>query len=184
MRIELATLAAGMIVPATAAHAQALPATKEAPAPIVVSKSVQLLTGDTWRDGDRLYRLYGVQACLRGTAATDGNGKKDDCGDLSLAHLAALFSTTTVTCQPIGYAIDKATFVVCAADLDGNTIDVGTALISTGYAFAAMNTKGEAVSTNYLVAEINAKMEHDGLWATSFQHPVQLLLKQAQERKK
>jgi endonuclease YncB( thermonuclease family) len=73
---------------------------------------------------------------------------------------------------------------VCAADLDGNTIDVGTALISTGYAFAAMNTKGEAISTNYLIAEINAKMEHNGLWATTFQHPVQLLLKQAQERKK
>jgi endonuclease YncB( thermonuclease family) len=88
-----------------------------------------------------------------------------------------------VTCQPIGYAIDKATFVVCAADLDGNTIDVGTALISTGYAFAAMNTKGQAVSTNYLVAEINAKMDHDGLWAMRFRHPVQLLLKQAQERK-
>ena len=47
-----------------------------------------------------------------------------------------------------------------------------------------MNTKGEAVSANYLVAEINAKMEQDGLWAMRFQHPVQMLLKQAQERKR
>jgi len=180
-RIELAAFAAISFVPA--AVAQDNPVTNEAPAPVVVSKSVKLVTGDTWRDGNELYRLYGVQSCLRGTTATDGKGKKVDCGNLSLAHLAALFSTATVTCQPIGYAIDKATFVVCAADLDGNTIDVGTALISTGYAFAAMNTKGEAVSTNYLVAEINAKMEHDGLWATTFQHPVQLLLKQAEERK-
>lgn len=184
MRIKLAILVAVMIGPTAVAHAQTDPVAKDAPAPIAVSKSVQLLTGDTWRDENTLYRLYGVQACLRGTAATDGNGKKDDCGNLSLARLAALFSTATVTCQPIGYAIDKATFVVCAADLDGNTIDVGTALISTGYAFAAMNRKGEAVSTNYLIAEINAKMEHDGLWATTFQHPVQLLLKQAQEREK
>jgi endonuclease YncB( thermonuclease family) len=180
-RTELAAFVAISLVPAAAA--QDNPVANEAPAPIVVSKSVQLLTGDTWRDGNRLYRLYGVQSCIRGTAATGGNGRKVDCGNLSLAHLAALFSTATVTCQPIGYAIDKATFVVCAADLDGNTIDVGTALISTGYAFAAMNTKGQAVSANYLVAEINAKMEHDGLWAMSFQHPVQLLLKQAQERK-
>jgi endonuclease YncB( thermonuclease family) len=180
-RTELAAFVAISLVPAAAA--QDKPVANEAPAPIVVSKSVQLLTGDTWRDGNRLYRLYGVQSCIRGTAATGGNGRKVDCGNLSLAHLAALFSTATVTCQPIGYAIDKATFVVCAADLDGNTIDLGTALISTGYAFAAMNTKGQAVSANYLVAEINAKMEHDGLWAMSFQHPVQLLLKQAQERK-
>jgi endonuclease YncB( thermonuclease family) len=180
-RIELAAFAAIAIVPAAAAQDNTT--AKEVPAPIVVSKGVQLLTGDTWRDGNKLFRLYGVQSCIRGTAATDGNGKKVDCGNLSLAHLAALFSTATVTCQPIGYAIDKATFVVCAADLDGDTIDVGTALISTGYAFAAMNTKGEAVSTNYLVAEINAKMEHDGLWATTFQHPVQLLLKQSEGRK-
>ena len=181
-RIELAAFAVISFGPTAAA--QDNPAVNEAPAPIVVSKGVQLLTGDTWREGNTLYRLYGVQSCLRGTAATDGKGKKIDCGDLSLAHLAALFSTATVTCQPIGYAIDTATFVVCAADLDGNTIDVGTALISTGYAFAAMNTKGEAVSTNYLVAEINAKMDHDGLWAMRFQHPVQMLLKQAQERKR
>ena len=180
-RIELAAFAAIAIVPAAAAQDNIT--AKEAPAPIVVSKSVQLLTGDTWRDGNQLYRLYGVQSCIRGTAATDGNGKRVDCGNLSLAHLAALFSTATVTCQPLGYAIDKATFVVCAADLNSNTIDVGMALISTGYAFAAMNTKGEAVRTNYLVAEINAKMKRDGLWAMRFQHPVQLLLKQAQERK-
>jgi endonuclease YncB( thermonuclease family) len=184
MRIRLVILAAAMIGPTAVAHGQTAPAAKEAPAPIAVSKGVQLLTGDTWRDGNTLYRLYGVQACLRGTVATDGNGKKDDCGNVSLAHFAALLSSATVTCQPIGYAIDKATFVVCAADLGGNTIDVGTALISTGYAFAAMNTKGEAISTNYLIAEVNAKMERDGLWATTFQHPVQLLLKQAQERKK
>lgn len=181
-RIELAAFAAIAIVPAAAA--QDIVAAKGAPAPIVVSKDVQLLTGDTWRDARKLYRLYGVQSCIRGTDATDDSGKKVDCGNLSLAHLAALLSSAAVTCQPIGYAIDKATFVVCAADLGGNTIDVGMALISTGYAFAAMNTKGEAVSANYLVAEINAKMEHDGLWAMRFQHPVQLLLKQAQERKK
>lgn len=180
-RIKLAALAAIAVIPAAAAQENT--AASNAPPPIVMSKSAQLLTGDTWRDGNKLYRLYGVQSCLRGTAAIDSNGHKVDCGNLSLAHLAALFSTATVTCQPIGYAIDKATFVVCAADLDGSTIDVGTALISTGYAFAAMNMKGEAVNTNYLVAEINAKMEHDGLWAMRFQHPVQLLLKQAQERK-
>jgi endonuclease YncB( thermonuclease family) len=181
-RIELAAFAAIVVV--LTATAQDSTAANNAPAPIVVSKSVQLLTGDTWRDRNRLYRLYGVQSCLRGTTAADGKGRKVDCGNLSLAHLAALFSTATVTCQPIGYAVDKATFVVCAADLDGNTIDVGTALISTGFAFAAMNTKGEAVSTNYLVAEINAKMEHDGLWAMRFQHPVQMPLKQVQERKR
>lgn len=171
----------------TLASAHAVSAEGDAPAsataaPFLVSKSVQLLTGDTWRDRGKLYRLYGVQSCLRGTIALDANGKELDCGNLSLAHLAALFSTTAVTCQPIAMALDKATFVVCGAKLDGNTIDVGTALIAAGYAFAATDAKGNAVSGNYLVAELNAKMKADGLWATKFQHPIRLLLKRPKEQ--
>ncbi|MER8473648.1 thermonuclease family protein [Mesorhizobium sp. M1328] len=152
------------------------------PRPFAVSKSAQLLTGDTWRDGDDLFRLYGVQSCIRGTSAEEPNGNKIDCGNTSLAHLAALFDSAAVTCQPVGYALDKAVFVVCGAQLNGETIDVGTALIATGYAFAATTAKGKAVNENYLVAEINAKMKRAGLWATTFQHPVQLLLSQGLER--
>lgn len=169
----------------TCAHAVgaegAAPANATA-APFRVSKSVELLTGDTWRDRGKLYRLYGVQSCLRGTIALDANGKELDCGNVSLAHLAALFSTAAVTCQPIALALDNATFVVCGAKLGGNTIDLGTALIAAGYAFAATDAKGNAVSANYLVAELNAKMKADGLWATKFQHPIELLLKGAGER--
>lgn len=162
------------------ARAQDVP-DSAAPIPLVVSKSAQLLTGDTWRDGDHIFRLYGVQSCLRGTSAEEPNGNKVDCGNTSLAHLAALFDSAAVTCQPIGYALDKAVFVVCGAQLNGETIDVGTALIATGYAFAATTTKGKAVNENYLVAEINAKMKRTGLWSTTFQHPVQLLLNKRSE---
>ncbi|OWK20055.1 hypothetical protein AJ88_35750 [Mesorhizobium amorphae CCBAU 01583] len=69
---------------------------------------------NTWRAGDHLFRLYGVQSCLRGTSAEEPNGNKIDCGNISLAHLAALFDSAAVTCQPIGYALDKAVFS-CAA---------------------------------------------------------------------
>ncbi|QPC95585.1 thermonuclease family protein [Mesorhizobium sp. INR15] len=165
------------------ASAQAQDATDSpVPTPFAVSKSAQLLTGDTWRDGDHLFRLYGVQACLRGTSAEEPNGNKIDCGNTSLAHLAALFDSAAVTCQPIGYALDRAVFVVCGAQLNGETIDVGTALIATGYAFAATTANGKAVNENYLVAEITAKMKRIGLWDTTFQHPVQLLLHQGSGR--
>lgn len=164
------------------AHAQDA-SESAAPTPFAVSKSAQLLTGDTWREGDRLFRLYGVQSCLRDTSAEEPNGNKTDCGNISLAHLGALFESAAVTCQPIGYALDKAAFVVCGAQLYGETIDVGTALIATGYAFAATTANGKAVNENYLVAEINAKMKRAGLWGKTFQHPVQLLLGQGLERK-
>ncbi|MER9643636.1 MULTISPECIES: thermonuclease family protein [unclassified Mesorhizobium] len=176
-RASLAVLAAFRLC----ASAQAQDASESA-VPLAVSKSAQLLTGDTWRDGDHLFRLYGVQSCLRGTSAEEPNGNKIDCGNTSLAHLAALFDSAAVTCQPIGHALDKAVFVVCGAQLNGETIDVGTALIATGYAFAATTAKGKAVNENYLVAEINAKMKRAGLWGTTFQHPVQMLLNKRSER--
>ncbi|TPJ36067.1 thermonuclease family protein [Mesorhizobium sp. B2-6-5] len=179
-RASFAVLAAFSVCGWAQVHAQ--DATDAAPpTPFAVSKSAQLLTGDTWRDGDRTFRLYGVQSCLRGTSAEESNGNKVDCGNASLAHLAALFDSAAVTCQPIGYALDKAVFVVCGAQLNGETIDVGTALIATGYAFAATTAKGKAVNENYLVAEINAKMKRTGLWRTMFQHPVQLLLNKRSE---
>jgi endonuclease YncB( thermonuclease family) len=172
----------GILVVAAPVDAQDVSASS-APIAFTVSKSIQLLTGDTWRDGESLFRLYGVQSCLRGTIAEEPDGRKVDCGSASLAHLAALIDSVDVTCQPIGHALDKAIFVVCGAQMDGETIDVGTALISTGYAFAATTAKGDAVNRSYLVAEINAKLKRTGLWGTTFQHPVQLLLKQASEAK-
>ena len=48
------------------------------------------LTGDSWSAAGMTYRLYGVQACLRGTSFTNAHGLKRDCGEASLAMLAAL----------------------------------------------------------------------------------------------
>lgn len=143
-----------------------------------VGKAVEYETGDSWKEQGKRYRLYGVQSCLRGTPTVDSKGKSTDCGNVSLARLAAIFSSAQVSCQPIATARDNATFVVCGADMNGTTIDIGTALISTGYAFAATDTKGTAINTNYLIAELDAKMKQEGLWATKFDHPVQFLLKQ------
>ncbi|NTE37652.1 thermonuclease family protein [Agrobacterium tumefaciens] len=151
--------------------------------PITVSKNAELQTGDTWKDGDKTYRLYGVQSCLRGTSAIGHDDERIDCGSASLAQLMAVMSSSRVTCQPIGFALDRAIFVICGAEIGGNTLDLGTALISTGYAFAAADMTGKAVNANYLVAEINAKVEREGLWAMTFQHPVSLLLREAASTK-
>ena len=138
--------------------------------------SVEFETGDTWIYGGQKYRLYGVQSCLRGTVFIASDGNRSDCGARSMAPLAALFTTETVSCQPIGRARDGAQFVVCAATVGGTMVDVGTALISSGVAFAATLPSGEAISPAYLVAEITAKTNRDGLWAGAFPHPVRLLL--------
>ncbi|CAN7708883.1 thermonuclease family protein [Rhizobium sp. LjRoot98] len=132
-------------------------------------------TGDAWSHEGRKYRLFGVQSCIRGTNFRAPEGPDADCGLRSLASLAALFTTGTVGCQPVGTAKDAATFVVCAANIDDATVDVGTALISSGAAFAATLSSGAPVSAAYAVAELAAKDSRRGLWEGSFEHPADVL---------
>jgi endonuclease YncB( thermonuclease family) len=177
----LAIRASNILLTVTAIAATLLPAHGQKVAPsFAVPNNIALQTGDTWELNGQVYRLYGVQSCIRGSIAMDDAGNKHDCGSLSLAQLGGLFQTATVTCQPIGRARDDAIFTVCAAEIDGSTIDVGTAMISSGFAFAATYPDGNAVNMSYVVAELTAKGAGEGLWAYKFPHPVQALLQTSQ----
>jgi endonuclease YncB( thermonuclease family) len=142
--------------------------------------AVQFETGDTWVHDGAKFRLFGVQACLRDTRYRLPGGEDGDCGLRSIGALAALFFTNTIACQSIGAAKDGATFVVCAAEIGGATVDVGTALISSGFAFAAVQPTGAAVLPAYAVAEAVAKEDRSGLWAGQFVHPSAFLLRRQQ----
>jgi endonuclease YncB( thermonuclease family) len=149
-----------------------------------VPANIQIQTGDTWSQDGRKYRLYGVQSCLRGTKFIAAS-ETADCGLMSVAQFAALVQTALVSCQPVGLAKDGAEFAVCGARFgngSGETkiVDLGTALISSGYAFAAIDQKGSAVNANYLIAELVAKNKRSGLWAGEFHHPVQMLVNGSQ----
>jgi endonuclease YncB( thermonuclease family) len=145
-----------------------------------VPANIEIETGDTWSQDGRKYRLYGVQSCLRGTNFVRPT-ETADCGLVSLAQFAALVQTAPVSCQPVGLAKDGAEFAICGARFgngSGETkiVDLGTALISSGYAFAAIDQKGTAVNANYLIAELVAKKNRSGFWAGEFRHPVQMLV--------
>ncbi len=57
-------------------------------------------TGDSWIAGGQRFRLYGVQACLRGTAFTNASGQRRDCGEASLAMLISLNRDFRPLCAP------------------------------------------------------------------------------------
>jgi endonuclease YncB( thermonuclease family) len=177
----LAIRASDILLTATTIAATLPPAYgQQVASSFAVPKNITLQTGDTWESDGQVYRLYGVQSCIRGSIAIDAAGNKRDCGSLSLAQLGGLFQTAAVTCQPIGRARDDAIFAVCAAEIEGSTIDVGTAMISSGFAFAATYPDGNAVNMGYVVAELTAKSAREGLWAYKFPHPVQALLQTSQ----
>jgi endonuclease YncB( thermonuclease family) len=136
-----------------------------------VPAQVQYLTGDSWSDGGTTYRLYGVQSCLRGTSFTNAHGLRRDCGEASLAMLIALTRDLKPQCYDAASLPQSRTALVfCVAARAegagaGSRIDLGTALIATGFAFAALKPDGKPVHEPYLIAQNVAQQARAGLWA-------------------
>ncbi|MFZ8477761.1 hypothetical protein ACO1MN_16000, partial [Staphylococcus aureus] len=64
----------------------------------------------------------------------------------------------------------KTIFVFCVASRTtgagaGSRIDLGTALIATGFAFAALKPDGQPAHAPYFVAQLVAQRANAGLWA-------------------
>lgn len=142
---------------------------------------VTLESGDSWTDGDVHFRLFGVQACLRGTSYTDKAGTRRDCGDASLAVLAAYISDTKPLCANVARSAE-AVLVSCYSTIGSDRLDLANLMISSGFAFASLNVNGLPHHAHYAVAEQTAREKGVGLWQfDDVQHPA-ILLGQAQRR--
>ncbi len=136
---------------------------------------VTLVSGDSWIDGRKTYRLYGVQACLRGTFYTDKSGRKRDCGEASLAVLAAYVADTLPVCAAVAVTPD-AIHVSCYATIGADRLDLANAMIASGFAFAALRDDGLPQHAPYAVVEQRAQERRAGLWQfDDVQHPAILL---------
>lgn len=158
-----ALLALGVLIagaaPASAQDWSAVPAT------------ATFQTGDAWSEAGVVHRLYGVQACLRGTSVVNAHGQRRDCGEASLAMLVALIRDLRPLCREAAPRPPSGpTLVVCIAQPRagagaGFRIDLGTALIASGFAFAALGPDGRPVHEPYAVAQAQARRTGAGLWA-------------------
>lgn len=142
---------------------------------------VTLESGDSWLDSGTRYRLYGVQACLRGTLYTDRSGRRHDCGEASLAVLAAYIADTKPICARVARTADTV-HVSCFAIVGGDRLDLANLLIASGFAFASLRTDGLPHHPPYAVAEQSARENRAGLWQfDDVEHPA-LVLGQAINR--
>lgn len=128
-------------------------------------------SGDTWVSSGKRTKLYGVRACERGRKFINASGVQHDCGEASLAMLVSLIRDLSPVCTEVARD-EKAgiSYVVCLALPDrgagkGSRLDLGTALISSGFGFAARDMSGRPVHQEYSVAEEVAKRGKVGLWA-------------------
>ena len=145
-----------------------VPAPKVAPLPVfdIPATGVQFQTGDTWTQNGQSFRLYAVQSCIRGTTFTNAAGIKRDCGETSIAYFAALIKDAKPRCTALAQS-GSVILTVCAAHIGAQTLDLGTILITQGFAFAATDPNGRPVNFQYAVAEGDAQKNKRGLWASS-----------------
>jgi endonuclease YncB( thermonuclease family) len=138
-------------------------------------------TGDTWvADGQR-FRLYGMQSCLRGTYLTNARGQRVDCGEAGVAMLASMVRDLKPLCAVSARAADLA-YVVCVANVavqgHPTRLDLGTALITAGFAFAALTPDGRPVHEPYAAAQAAARQARRGFHAfTDVPDPNTILLR-------
>jgi endonuclease YncB( thermonuclease family) len=142
---------------------------------------VTFQTGDTWSANGQTFRLYGVQSCIRGTFFTNSAKVRTDCGEASVAYLAAIVRDAKPRCTAIARAgAPPVIFSVCAVHIGSNTLDLGTVLITQGFAFAATDAAGKATKFEYAVAEREASKAKRGLWAAAdLPHPSKILIEAA-----
>jgi endonuclease YncB( thermonuclease family) len=142
---------------------------------------VTLESGNSWRDGGQHFRLFGMQACVRGTFYTDKKGTRRDCGEASLAVLAAYIADTKPLCAQIALSADTA-FVSCYATIGSDRLDLANLMISSGFAFASLDARGLPHHVPYAVVEQAARERKIGLWQfEDVQHPAVLLGQAARE---
>lgn len=149
-----------------------------------LAPGVTLETGETWFSNDERFRLYGIQSCLRGTPYTNANGDTKDCGEASLAMLAAYIKDTKPVCAPVA-KLNNISYVVCYATVGNQRLDLAQIMVTSGYAFAALKTDGLPYHAPYSIAEQLAQQKKAGLWQFSdVQHPAILLSREANQRAK
>jgi endonuclease YncB( thermonuclease family) len=129
------------------------------------SEQSQIYDGRRWHDHGQTYELFGVDTCPRGLLLRSATDKNMDCGALATARLAAFFATAKIACKIVAETGTNEVPVVCTAEIGDHTLDLGLAMVSTGYAFASLAADGRPVIQNYLVAELSAKIGKHGLWA-------------------
>lgn len=123
---------------------------------------VRVVDGDTLRLGDRMLRLYGVDAPERGQFCTDARGQLYDCGTAAAAALAGLVGEQAVHCRVKGRDRFGRALGMCRA---GDTELNGT-LVAHGWALA------EGASLPALVpVEAAARAAQRGLWTGGFDPP-------------
>jgi endonuclease YncB( thermonuclease family) len=114
---------------------------------------IRVVDGETLALGDRVVRLAGIAAPMRGEVCRRADGERFDCGGASAAALMRLVDGRPIHCRITG----RDAFGRGVGQCDANGADLGRTLVTGGFAVAT----GSAMRS----AEATARQGVRGLWA-------------------
>lgn len=147
---RLTPLLAAMTIALSAASAQA--------------EAVKLSDGDSFRLGDRRYRLSGIDAPELHQDCKDAHGASWPCGVRARSELRRLIGTHPVECKTV--TVDRFGRIVATCVAGGK--DLAEEMVRSG--FATVYTRS-GMASPYDRVQAEARVEKRGMWAGSFDVP-------------
>jgi|TARA_B110000261_G_C12879798_1_gene275954 endonuclease YncB( thermonuclease family) len=124
-----------------------------------------IVDGDTLKRNGVRYRLEGIDAPEVNQICTIGD-REWECGLAATIYLEQLHEEGGFECQKLGLDRYKRILARCYISKAGNRIDIGSLMVSEGYALAYRK-----YSKDYINDENRAKESKRGLWKSSFTKP-------------
>ncbi len=124
--------------------------------------SVQVVDGDSLRNGDTDIRLYGIDAPEYRQSCKDKHGTEYSCGKQSTIALRGLVKAQEVSCSSIETDRYGRAVAVCKV----GDLDINGEMVRLGWAIAYSRH-----SLSYARAEAEAEKAKRGIWAGAFEKP-------------
>lgn len=147
----------------------------QSPKQIKLSKAVQVIDGDSIKDGNLKIRLYGIDAPELDQQCTDAKGTSWHCGKASKRKLEIFIKGKHLICNIKGTDLYKRKLAICK--LDG--LDINQYMVEQGYAVAY--TK---YSDKYEIDEEYAINNNKGIWQGDFKEPEEFRKEQKLKKSK
>jgi endonuclease YncB( thermonuclease family) len=128
-----------------------------------MAQAVVVIDGDTIRQGDTTFRLWGIDAPESTQQCQRGDSVPYDCGKDASAHLRELVADQPVTCEPKTRDRYGRTVAICGTP---SIPDLGRAMVRDGWVVAFVR-----YSRDYISEEAEARDAKRGLWSGSFELP-------------
>lgn len=128
------------------------------------AEAVHLADGDSFRLGERRYRLYGIDAPELHQDCKDADGETWPCGRRARTELRRIIGTHPLECRPV--TTDRFGRIIATCVAGGR--DVAEEMVRSGYA-TTFNRPGS--SNRYDEAQAQARADKRGLWVGAFEIP-------------